>query len=223
MVMNMNETRIKYPRTPHLPWSPGVTSDDIVTADVLHFSGKRVVVTEKMDGECTTMTRDACWARSVDGCDHKTRHWIKGFHGGMRHLIPEGWRICGENVSVVHSIRYDSLPSYFLVFSIWDESDVAMSWGETMVIAEDLGLGHVPVLYEGPWEESDVRACWTGRSTYGALQEGYVVRLDGTFRCEDFKTSIAKFVRKGHVQTDEHWRNKKIEFNGLRVKTGAEP
>ena len=43
--------KIKYPRTFHLPWSPGATSDDKMLKSIEHFIGKEVVITEKMDGE----------------------------------------------------------------------------------------------------------------------------------------------------------------------------
>ena len=43
--------RYKYPRTYHLPFSPGFTSDDKVLKDDSYFRGKEIVVTEKMDGE----------------------------------------------------------------------------------------------------------------------------------------------------------------------------
>ncbi len=44
-------TRIKYPRTFHLPWSPGLTKDDKRIENLDGFIGREVVVTEKMDGE----------------------------------------------------------------------------------------------------------------------------------------------------------------------------
>jgi len=51
--------RVKYPRTPHLPWSPGASSDDVRHLNIDHFKNKQVVVTEKMDGENTSLyTRD---------------------------------------------------------------------------------------------------------------------------------------------------------------------
>jgi len=43
---------IKYPRTFHLPWSDGMHDDDRMMPDVKIFEGKRVIVMEKMDGEC---------------------------------------------------------------------------------------------------------------------------------------------------------------------------
>jgi len=38
--------RHKYPRTFHLPWSEGATSDDKTLDNVDHFEGKRVIITE---------------------------------------------------------------------------------------------------------------------------------------------------------------------------------
>ncbi len=38
--------RLKYPRTPHLPWSPGVGGDDRVLGHARQFKGLEVAVTE---------------------------------------------------------------------------------------------------------------------------------------------------------------------------------
>ena len=46
-------------------------------------------------------------------------------------------------------------------------------------------------------------------------QEGYVVRLHDEFKFVDFNKSVCKFVRKGHVQTDEHWMHREIIPNKL--------
>lgn len=69
--------RYKYPRTMHLPWSPGWTKDDRVLQTTEHFVGQEVVVTEKMDGENTTLARDYTHARSVSSSNHVSRHWLK--------------------------------------------------------------------------------------------------------------------------------------------------
>ena len=66
---------VKYPRTPHLPWSEGAAEDDIVSSDADMFTGMEVVVTEKLDGENTTMTSEKVHARSLDSRDHPSRHY----------------------------------------------------------------------------------------------------------------------------------------------------
>ncbi len=50
--------RVSYPRTPHLPWSPGVAADDVRVADLSGLARREVVVTEKLDGENTTLYSD---------------------------------------------------------------------------------------------------------------------------------------------------------------------
>ncbi|GED56575.1 RNA ligase family protein [Brevibacillus formosus] len=209
----------KYPRTFHLPWSRSRTDDDKILRTVGHFEGKEVVVTEKLDGENTTLYRNHIHARSLDSKDHASRHWVKMLHGTISFHIPEGWRICGENVYALHSIYYEHLTSYFYVFSIWNENNECLSWDETVEWAELLGLETAPVLYRGIWSEETVKSCYTKQSVFGGEQEGYVVRLTERFSYEDFKQSAAKFVRKNHVQTDQHWLSKPVVPNGIAQTT----
>ncbi|OBZ18123.1 2'-5' RNA ligase [Bacillus sp. FJAT-27264] len=207
--------KVKYPKTMHLPWSRGYTDDDKILRNTEHFKGREVVITEKMDGENTTMYSHSIHARSLDSKDHPSRHFVKTLHGGIKYLIPEGYRLCGENVYAKHSLCYSALPSYFMLFSVWDHSNQCLSWEETEAWAERLGLVTVPVLYKGIWSEEVAKACYTKQSNCGGEQEGYVVRLADAFAYEDFKYSVAKFVRKNHVQTDDHWLSKPVEPNLL--------
>jgi hypothetical protein len=203
---------VKYPRTYHLPWSPGVGKDDRVMEDVSQFLNWDVVVTEKMDGENTTMYRDHIHARSVNSGGHPSRSWVKNLHAQIRHEIPEGFRICGENLFAKHSIKYTDLPSCFMVFSIWDR-DTCLSWDETIEWCELLGLQHVPVLYKGRFP---------GASNLQEMlpevpgREGYVLRIAGEFPLRQFGDWTGKFVRKDHVQTLEHWIHNRVERNELR-------
>ena len=208
---------VKYPRTPHLPWSLGGTSDDAFLFDTSHFDGLEVVVTEKLDGENTSLYRDNFHARSVDGRGHPSRDWVKALHGQIAAGIPEGWRLCGENVYARHSIAYDDLDSYFYLFSIWNEENLALSWDETLEWASLLGLESVPELYRGEWDEALVRDLEIDTDR----QEGYVVRIVERFAFTSFETSLAKWVRKGHVQTDQHWMFAEVVPNGL--KTDSSP
>ena len=73
--------RVHYPRTPHLPWSPGVSADDVRAADLAGLAGREVVVTEKLDGENTTLYRDGLHARSLDSAHHPSRAWVKSLQG----------------------------------------------------------------------------------------------------------------------------------------------
>ena len=221
MIGVLHMHKIKYPRTLHLPFSKGATSDDIKLVNVTCFSNKSVVVTEKMDGENTTMSRDYVHARSLDSADHESRHWVKALWASIRHDIPEGWRICGENVFAQHSVPYENLNSYFMVFSIWNEKNECLSWDDTVEWCGLLGLEHVRVILKGRWSntfctalealsENDVRIR-NGR------MEGFVVRNKASFPYDEFSSNVAKWVRAGHVQEDsEHWMHKTCVANKLK-------
>jgi len=122
---------VKYPRTYHLPWSQGITNDDRTSSAMNNWIGKRVIATEKMDGENTSMYPTGIHARSVDGRHHSSRDWVKNYWGGIAHNIPPGMRVCGENMFAEHSIKYDELESYFYGFSVWDQT-TCLSWDESI-------------------------------------------------------------------------------------------
>ena len=202
---------IKYPRTPHLPWSQGVQSDDRIISEI-PFIGKNVVVTEKMDGENTTLYRDNLHARSLDSKGGADRDWVKTLWSQIRNDIPQGWRICGENLWARHSVPYSNLKSYFYGFSLWDGNQ-CLPWGETLEYFDIIGVTPVPILYQGMWDEKTIRNL--GETMDFSISEGYVVRLEDSFSYDNFATSVAKFVRKGHVQTSKHWRHSTLVPNHL--------
>ena len=205
---------VKYPRTHHLPWSEGVNDDDRVLPSLAALTGQRVVVTEKMDGENTTLYRDYTHARSVDGRSHSSRNWVKQFWSKMSADIPEGWRVCGENLYARHSITYAELPTYFMGFSIWNERNMCLGWDETLDWFELMGITPVTVLYDGIFDEKAIRKLWDAKDW--EQHEGYVVRLAEPILYGDFRHNVGKFVRKGHVQTGKHWMyGQQIERNLL--------
>lgn len=209
----------KYPRTLHLPFSQGVSSDDKVLRDLTPFEGEDVVATLKMDGENTSLYTRGFHARSLDGRHHPSRDWLKAYHSTFAHDIPEGWRICGENLYARHSLAYEALPSYFMGFSVWDENNQALSWDDTLEFFALLGITPVPQLYRGPFDAALFEGM--ARTWDTERDEGFVVRKAGPIRYEDFGSSVAKWVRPAHVQTDEHWMHAAIVPNKLAAAPGA--
>lgn len=202
--------KIKYPRTYHLEWSEGKSSDDKTQFDLSNFEGNEIIITEKMDGENTTMMNEYYYARSLDSNNHPSRNFVKGIWGNIKHNIPVDFRICGENLYAQHSLIYKDLPSYFMVFSIWDK-EKCLSWDETVEYCNLLGLTPVNVLYRGIFDLDLIKKFKIDTNK----QEGFVIRLASAFMLDDFQKCVVKWVRKGHVQTDEHWMNKVIIPNSL--------
>jgi hypothetical protein len=226
----------KYPRTKNLPWSQSNSSDDVwwTEGDVaLAFNGRRIIISDKMDGECTTMYRDHIHARSMDSGHHLSRDWVKRLHGQIKHEIPDGYRICGENCYAFHSIFYH-LPTYFFVYGIYNDQNQCLSWDETVEWTKLLGLQTVPILYDGLWSKEICISMWDEKKKgcfptfacndeypkwphnfYPTTPEGYVVRVAHEFPYDKFDKHVAKFVRSNHVQTSSNWLTKPVVPNLL--------
>ncbi|MFJ4462090.1 RNA ligase family protein [Streptomyces sp. NPDC088928] len=205
--------RTHYPRTAHLPWSPGATSDDVRIADLAALTGREVVVTEKLDGENTTLYADGLHARSLDSAHHPSRGWVKALQGRIGARVPDGWRVCGENLFARHSIPYEDLESFFYGFSVWD-GERCLDWDRTVEFLRDLGIPVPPVLWRGVFDARAEKALRALKPDTGR-QEGYVVRPADGFGAADFGRLVAKWVRPGHVQTDTHWMHSAVVPNGL--------
>ncbi len=207
--------KVKYPRTFHVPWSLGVGSDDKVFTEEefdASFDGESILITEKLDGECTTIYHDGTvHARSLDSPSHETRSWVKHQATNLIGKIPEGWRVCGENVYAKHSIHYTALTSYFYVYAIYDEKNTCLDFTSTLRLTTDWGLKVVPFKAFIPKFNRKIflrdlhEDMMNGPGSFSDEKEGYVLRVTKAFPFEDHSICVAKCVRKDHVQSDEHW------------------
>lgn len=205
---------IKYPRTPHLPNSPGFTEDDDRLRTLSAFEGKQVIMLEKLDGENSSLYSGGLHARSLDSRNHPSRDWLKRFHATIAHDIPRGWRICGENLYAQHAIKYSDLESYFYLFAIYDENNTCLDWDSTLEWASYFRIPTPKEFYRGIFDLDiissipiDINSC-----------EGYVVRNTGAFHYNSFQDNVAKWVRNNHIQTDAHWMHQKVIPNKLKEK-----
>jgi hypothetical protein len=212
----------KYPKTYHAPWSPNVGRDDRVHSSMEYFLNKPLVATIKMDGENTNLYTNYYHARSINSAHHPSRSWVKSLHAKICQDIPDNWRLCGENLYAKHSIHYKHLKSYFYLFSAWNEANVALSWAETALWAQLMDIETVPVFFKGTCssvselenkiEYSFQEYCRGSKDEV----EGYVIRIADSFPYRDFRKSLAKVVRKNHVQTDNHWMSEQVIPNILK-------
>ena len=111
----------------------------------------------------------------------------------------------------------ENLESYFYGFSVWDNNNTNMcfDWDATQEWFSLLGIVSVPVLYDGIYNEELIKTFWS--EEMNDYREGYVIRTFEGFHYDDFPNNVAKFVRRGHVQTDQHWmHNTNIEANKLK-------
>ena len=214
--------KVKYPRTFHLPWSPGMNRDDRKMGGIEVFENERVIICEKLDGENTTMYSDLLHARSIDTNSHPSRNWIKNLWAQTAYNIPLDWRICGENMFAKHAIHYtnansNALDTYFYMFSIWNDRNICLSWDETKEWAELLGFTLVPVLYDGIWDMEVIEKFNKQMESNTGTIEGYVVRLAREYHYSEFRNVCGKYVREDHVQNNHtHWASQKVIKNELK-------
>ena len=210
--------KIKYPSTRYLPCTKHRDPNDKMMSEKEYdlLLSEETVVLEKLDGENCSLYSDFIHTRSIQGMTrHPSRSHIKQLWGNIKHMIPEGIRICGENVYAKHSIYYEDLPSYFMVFSVWKDY-YSYPWEAVEALCDDLGLITVPVL-SGPkiHTRKDIDAIIASLDT--SKQEGIVIRTAHGFMYNDFDVAVGKWVRENHVTTNEHWLNQPVVPNKLKI------
>ena len=216
----------KYPRTPHLPGSPGATRDDRTLGSLAPFAGRRLVVTEKLDGSNVALTSEAggVFARSHSGPPrHGSFDELKAVHAALAASIPAGLTLFGEWCHAVHSIEYPGLPGPGpYLFAVRDDGEGRWrSYEDVEVLAGVLEMATVPAICAGYAERTedverlvrDALASRTARasgSAFGPEREGIVLRRADGFYDVDFPLAVAKWVRAGHVNTDDHWAHGEV-------------
>lgn len=223
---NLQALHRKYPRTPHLPFSASRTSDDVAgQAWLWQEEGQEMVITEKMDGENTTIYRDGYHARSLDSKPHASRTWAAALQGEIGWRLPPGRRLVCENVYAEHSIRYESLPGFVLGIGVVDLRNEEghldplgkpyfLPWDEAREVFQEVGVPPVPELHRGPGSMKVAQEVF--RKQDHERSEGIVVRSLGGFWEGDFGKHVGKAVRPHHVQTDDKFWQYTWKPNGLQ-------
>lgn len=217
----MSTESAKYPRTPHLPCSPGAGSDDKVLGSVEHLLNIPVVLTEKMDGSNLCMTRHAVFARSHNGPPtHESFDFAKQLHSGICHTIPDDVSVFGEYLFALHSISYTDLPGYFLIFGVREDTTGEWwSWEMVKEMAREMGMPTVPYVATKIFRRAEdfetvCKTLTSMASSCGHTREGVVLRVADEYR--DPSTSLAKYVRANHVTSSTHWAHQELKRNGLK-------
>lgn len=206
------EDNKKYPRTFHVPTSPGKCSDDkVASMDIVEkVLSEEIVITEKLDGENTTLTFGGVYARSH--ATYTTSSWsteVRTLQRLIKQDIEEDISLFGENMEGIHSIEYEKLDSYFYLFGLRKNSTIS-NWKEVEEIAFLLDLKLVPVLFKGKLKdykelETLIQQFTKEGSKLGGTMEGIILRPTREFEENEFTNNVFKWVRKNHVNTSTHW------------------
>ena len=212
----MSVRTIKFPRIYHLPTSPGISSDDKVATNSMldELSREVVVVTEKLDGENTAFFLNdgqiSTHARSPNPRPHPSRNYLKRFLSERYVEIasqPAYYKFFGEYLYAKHSIEYVDLEDYLYLFAILDAStNYWLAWGKVVAVAKQLRLPVPKVIYTGKFDTFAIAETFEKyKNSVSHEIEGYVIRPERSFAYNKDVYLAVKWVRKGHVTTNEHW------------------
>jgi ATP-dependent RNA circularization protein (DNA/RNA ligase family) len=218
---------VKYEKTYRIPVPQiDVPGKSILSKDEVRLllAGK-VSIEEKIDGA------NAGIIRHKEGFSLQKRGSLVGqsehaqfqfFHGWANNIkydqimsVPPGHLIYGELCYVVHTIYYDKLLDYFLVFDILNSrTGHWMSRVERDNFCHDFGFTPVPLITEGYFNLEDLWNLVPKKSAFGDTAEGIVVKR---YRKKEYlrgKIVKPEFIK--HMEEHEHWMHQELKKNLVR-------
>ncbi|KRA33537.1 DNA ligase [Rhodanobacter sp. Root627] len=226
----------RFPHTPHLAWlGVGQPRDDKVlsTEEATILLSGSVVVEEKLDGanlgislapdgQLRAQNRGQYQTEPLSGQFSRLASWLTKHRFALTDHLDQRLILFGEWCAAKHSLDYESLPDWFLLFDVYDRVEQRF-WSSTRrnAMATSLGLSVVPRLFHGRATLSDLKALLQSTpSLYrNGPPEGLVIRAESEQWCE----ARAKLVQPEFTQAiGEHWRNRSIEWNHLQRPTGTD-
>lgn len=218
----------RFPSTPHLAWlsTEAAPREDKVlqSSEVQEILSNDVVVEEKIDGanlglslgpngKLNIQNRGQYLVEPYHGQFSRIPAWLEQHGDQLNDALWDGIVVFGEWCAAKHSIRYDVLPDWFLMFDVYDRTEERF-WSSNRrdILASALGLRTVPTLLRGKTDLPALEQLLATRvSTYTAgPMEGVVVRLE----THDWCSRRAKLVRGEFTRAiEEHWSRRSIEWN----------
>ena len=217
----------RFPHTPHIDWlGAGIPRDDKVLSpfEVNALLAGVVVVEEKLDGAnlgisvsgegiLRTQNRGQYLVEPYGGQFKELSGWLRTHEEALFDALGEKLIIFGEWCAARHSLAYDRLADFFLVFDVY-ERQTRRFWSSSRrnELAKRLDLKVVPEVFKGKATVATLKKMLQSHTSAfrNGPMEGVVVRRESG----DWLDERAKLVRPDFTQAiDDHWRNRKIEWN----------
>ena len=217
----------RFPHTPHIQWlGEGQPRDDKLLSpqEVKALLSASVLVEEKLDGanlgislgpddNLRAQNRGQYLIEPYAGQFSRLSAWLAQHQWALTDKLQTGWILFGEWCAARHSLEYECLPDWFVLFDVYDTREQRFwSSARRNALAADIGLASVPVLFQGKSSLPKLKQLLRNSiSRYrSGPSEGLVVRKDSELWCE----SRGKLVRAEFTQTiSEHWSRRAIEWN----------
>jgi ATP-dependent RNA circularization protein (DNA/RNA ligase family) len=229
--MSEMENFFSYPQTPHISWlSKGPIRDDKLLSEeeVSSLLNDEVVIEEKIDGANLGISltddgtirfqnRGQYLIPPFSGQFIRLRSWLSTHEYSIQNYLSPELILFGEWCAAKHSIPYDNLPDWFIVFDVYDRSQQKFfSTKRRNSLAERLGFPVIRKVTQCKTSLEELKTLLqTERSYYyNGSVEGFVIRRES----EDWLLNKAKLVRPDFIQNiNNHWRKHQIEWNKLKL------
>ena len=172
---------LKYPSTGHWPWSQTIQKDDSYHPDPSFFLNKKIVITEKIDGQNVLINNGQSYARSV--LLPATHGWfamINKYYKWKTVDDPLTYHL--EDIYGIHSIEYNPVEEDKTAFLFAIHNNIRwFSWSEIEEAALLFGWNTTPVLYSGTFTSVKEITNFFEKhisepSLLGPIKEGFVLR-----------------------------------------------
>lgn len=221
----------KFPRTPHLFVVSGLDiRDDKVLSDqeCQSFLNNNIILEEKVDGANIGISLSENGDLQIQ---NRGNYILPGSHPQfnliwdwaysrltlLQKYISNDFIVFGEWCYAKHSIKYTSLPDWFLGFDVYDKKKKVFLNNEFRnQLLKNINIEIIPTLDKGKYSRADLEKLLSISKSkfYSGPIEGIYLRY------EDSEKLIkrAKIVKKDFIQEiDIHWSKKELISNKLQI------
>lgn len=217
----------RFPHTPHLAWlGAGVPRDDkvLTECEAQEFLAHDLVLEEKVDGanlgisvdenlRIRVQNRGQYLAPPYEGQFGRLQEWLEFRADDLALALADGLILFGEWCAARHSLDYDALPDWLLVFDVYDRNmQTFWSVERRDELVRNLGLVSVPRIGSGRFTFEGLKNDVLSRPSMlrSGSMEGVVARIQD----DGVTMARAKLVRPEFVQAiGIHWSRRRIEWN----------
>lgn len=171
-----------YEKTFHLE---NVAKRSLTKDEVAQLFNGEVIIEEKMDGANTGIIRHkkgfhlqkrgSLVGQSEHAQFGRFHNWASYQNYEKLMKLPVGVTVYGEWLYAVHSVFYDKLPDYFLVFDVW-QNEKYLPYDERIKFCEEYGFHSVPLIARGHFTKETAEKLMPNESRYGSFAEGMVIK-----------------------------------------------
>lgn len=219
----------RFPHTPHIAWlASGSPRDDKVLSleDAETLLAGEVVIEEKIDGAnlgfsigsdglLCVQNRGQYLVPPFTGQFAQLGKWLELHQDRLLEALTESLIVFGEWCAARHSLNYDQLPDWWLMFDVYErEAERFWSTVRRDELAALLGVSVVPCVYQGRVTMTQLKKHILGEASRFRQgdAEGVIVRSEDAVWLQ----KRAKLVRPNFTQAiTKHWRNRVVEWNRI--------